>query len=52
LYRDPATGFEYEPDRGKNTWHEIDPTSDRYRDIDQVTGQPLRGHHGTWRPLK
>jgi hypothetical protein len=52
VWYDPQTRHEYDVDPRKNgVWHEIDPRSGEYRDVDPLTGQPVAGAEGRWRPL-
>ncbi len=54
VWYDPTTDREYErdPNPQRGTWHEIDWRRGRYRDLDPLTGQPIAGSEGRWRPLK
>ena len=54
VWYDPSTGHEYEKctKRGARTWHEIDPIRKLYRDVDPVTGVPVPGGWGQWRPAR
>jgi hypothetical protein len=58
VWYDPETGYEYERDPRPRpagaTWHEIDSRTDRnrYRDLDALTGEPVAGSEGQWRPLQ
>jgi hypothetical protein len=54
VYFDPTTGYEYERDPAsrKGTWHEIDWRHNLYRELDAVTGLPVAGGEGEWRPLR
>lgn len=54
VYHPVGSRYEYEPDPTKRNaaWHEINPRTNEYRDVDEFTGQPLPGYHGTWRPLR
>ena len=53
VWHDLDDDHEYEPcpQADKGTWHEIDWRARRYRDIDPVTGLPVAGSEGQWRPL-
>jgi hypothetical protein len=54
VWYDRGTDYEYEQDPSslRGTWHEIDWRRRYYRDIDSVTGQPVKGSEGQWRTLK
>ncbi len=54
VWYDPDTGFEYDADPNplRATWHEINPRTGEYRDVDRLTGQPVAGSEGRWRHLK
>ena len=54
VWKDRDNGFEYEPDprRARGTWHEMNPRTGEYRDVDPDTGKPVAGREGQWRPLK
>ena len=54
VWYDPDDGYEYEADPNplKRTWHQVDPRTGRYRDLDPETGQPVAGREGEWRPLR
>ena len=55
VWYDPDDDHEYAPcpKRGPSrTFHRIDWRSDYYQDIDPVTGQPVAGSRGQWRPLR
>lgn len=54
VWYDPETDYEYESDPRplRRTWHQVDPRSGRYRDIDPETGEPVAGSEGQWRPLR
>lgn len=53
VWYDPADDYEYEkdPNPARGTWHQIDWRARRYRDLDRVTGAPVAGAEGRWRPL-
>lgn len=53
IWYDRQDRYEYEPDPNpnKNTWHQINPRTGYYRDIDPETGNPVSGSEGEWRPL-
>lgn len=53
VWHDLDDGLEYEKcPQGKDTWHQIDARRCWYRDIDPITGLPIPGREGQWRPLK
>jgi|GEM_PF-3194953 len=56
VWFDPDNGYEYEyepdPTPAKSTWHEINPRTKQYREIDGQTGLPVAGAEGQWRPLR
>ena len=54
VWYDPDTGYEYLPDPTalRGTWHEMNPRTGEYRDLDPFTGRPVAGHEGRWRPLQ
>ncbi len=53
VYHDQENDYEYERCfSGKDTWHEIDWHRRQYRDVDRVTGHPIAGYEGQWRPLR
>ncbi len=54
VYYDPDDGYEYQrdPNPQKRTWHQINPRTGEYRDLDRETGEPVAGSEGNWRPLK
>ena len=51
---DPDDGYEYEPDPNphKRTWHQINPRTCEYREIDPDPGQPVAGSEDAWRRLQ
>jgi len=54
VWYDATTGYEYEPDPRPphDRWHEVNPRTGEYRDVDRESGQPVAGREGQWRPLK
>jgi hypothetical protein len=56
VWYDPSTGFEYErdPNPAKHSWHEIDARAGLYREIDPLSGQPVKNGlgEGAWRSLR
>ena len=54
LWYEPRSGYEYEIcfGHGGQSWHQIDPISRQYRDVDRVTGSPVPGKWGRWRALQ
>lgn len=54
VWYDPDDGYEYErdPNPHRGTWHRIDWRRRYYQDLDPLTGDPVTGSEGEWRPLK
>ena len=53
VWKDSQNGFEYEPDpRNTGNWHEINPRTREYRDVDPSSGLPVAGREVEWKKLR